>query len=75
MVMRGVEKPGTTTMTSCFLGCFENKAEMRNELISLFGLERARLQHRDVPRSPNMSFPKGLLPQTPALYPLYPSDS
>lgn len=43
MVMRGVEKPGTTTMTSCFLGCFENKAEMRNEFISLSGLKRARL--------------------------------
>jgi GTP cyclohydrolase I len=25
MAMRGVEKTGTTTITSCVLGCFEKK--------------------------------------------------
>jgi len=48
-------------MTSCSLGCFENKVQMRNEFITLPGLKGACLWHRDVPRSPNMSFPKGLL--------------
>lgn len=36
MVMRGVEKTGTTTITSCFLGCFEG-SETRNEFMSLVG--------------------------------------
>jgi GTP cyclohydrolase I len=43
MVMRGVEKTGTTTITSCVLGSFESKAEMRNEFMSLLGVNRARI--------------------------------
>lgn len=37
MVMRGVEKPGTTTTTICTLGCFES-IDMRRELLELIGL-------------------------------------
>ena len=33
MVMRGVEKPGSTTRTSCFRGCFEKKSKMRSEFM------------------------------------------
>lgn len=43
MVMRGVEKTGTTTITSCVLGCFENKSKTRSEFLSLVGVDRARL--------------------------------
>lgn len=40
MVMRGVEKTGTTTITSCVLGCFERKSKTRNEFLSLVGVNR-----------------------------------
>ncbi|KAF1348663.1 putative GTP cyclohydrolase I [Delphinella strobiligena] len=40
MVMRGVEKTGTTTITSCALGCFEKDSKMRNEFLSLVGVGR-----------------------------------
>ncbi|KAI2466069.1 GTP cyclohydrolase I [Annulohypoxylon bovei var. microspora] len=41
MVMRGVEKTTTSTITSCVLGCFEKKEKTRNEFLSLVGLNRA----------------------------------
>lgn len=40
MVMRGVEKTSTTTITSCVLGCFERKEKIRNEFLSLVGVNR-----------------------------------
>ncbi|KAI3321853.1 GTP cyclohydrolase I [Xylariaceae sp. AK1471] len=40
MVMRGVEKTTTTTITSCVLGCFERKEKTRNEFLSLVGVNR-----------------------------------
>lgn len=40
MVMRGIEKTGTTTVTSCVLGCFESKYKTRNEFMSLIGVKR-----------------------------------
>ncbi|KAL1894072.1 GTP cyclohydrolase 1 [Ceratocystis pirilliformis] len=40
MVMRGVEKTTTSTITSCVLGCFERKSKTRNEFMSLIGLNR-----------------------------------
>lgn len=40
MVMRGVEKTATTTITSCVLGCFEKKEKTRNEFLSLIGVNR-----------------------------------
>ncbi|KAL2754782.1 hypothetical protein ACRALDRAFT_1064590 [Sodiomyces alcalophilus JCM 7366] len=39
MVMRGVQKTTTTTITSCVLGCFESKSKTRNEFLSLVGLK------------------------------------
>ncbi|KAI1824174.1 GTP cyclohydrolase I [Xylaria intraflava] len=41
MVMRGVQKTGATTITSCVLGCFERKEKTRNEFLSLVGLNRS----------------------------------
>src|SRR5690348_1725590 len=38
MVMRGVEKIGTSTLTSCMLGCFAQKSESRQEFLNLVGL-------------------------------------
>lgn len=35
MEMRGVQKPGATTMTSCMLGCFRDKQKTREEFLSL----------------------------------------
>ncbi|KAH8175241.1 GTP cyclohydrolase I domain-containing protein [Sarocladium implicatum] len=35
MVMRGVEKTSTTTITSCVLGCFKSQSKTRNEFLSL----------------------------------------
>lgn len=40
MVMRGVEKAGTTTITSCVLGCFENDYKTRTEFLSLVGVTK-----------------------------------
>lgn len=40
MVMRGVEKTGSTTITSCAIGCFEEDPKTRNEFMSLIGMNR-----------------------------------
>ena len=40
MVMRGVEQTGTTTITSCVLGCFETKSKTRNEFLNLVGISK-----------------------------------
>lgn len=40
MVIRGVEKTGTTTITSCVLGCFKENSKMHNEFLSLVGYKR-----------------------------------
>ncbi|RBQ81607.1 hypothetical protein FVER53590_04467 [Fusarium verticillioides] len=40
MVMRGVEKTTTSTITSCVLGCFEKKSKTRNEFLNLIGINR-----------------------------------
>ena len=39
MAMRGVEKTGSTTTTSCFRGCFETKSKMRSEFMNLLGVK------------------------------------
>ncbi|TWU71412.1 hypothetical protein ED733_000890 [Metarhizium rileyi] len=38
MVMRGVQKTTSTTMTSCMLGCFERRSKTRNEFLSLINV-------------------------------------
>lgn len=35
MVMRGVQKTGATTSTSCMLGCMRSSAKTREEFLSL----------------------------------------
>ena len=35
MVMRGVQKTGATTTTSCMLGCFQSNTKKREEFLSL----------------------------------------
>ncbi len=35
MTMRGVQKSGATTITSCMLGCFEKSQKTREEYLSL----------------------------------------
>ncbi|KAL2753553.1 hypothetical protein ACRALDRAFT_1036197 [Sodiomyces alcalophilus JCM 7366] len=41
MAMRGVEKTGTSTITSCFLGCFATNSATRAEFFRLAGVSRA----------------------------------
>ena len=40
MVMRGVEKANTTTLTRCMLACFEQSSELRDEFFSLISISR-----------------------------------
>ena len=40
MVMRGVQKTSSTTITSCVLGCFETQSKTRNEFMALVGVNR-----------------------------------
>lgn len=35
MMMRGVEKSGTSATTTCVLGCFKKSPAMRNEFLNL----------------------------------------
>ncbi len=37
MAMRGVQKPGAKTTTSCMLGSFRDRAKTREEFLSLIG--------------------------------------
>ena len=41
MAMRGVEKSGAATITSCVLGCYEKNHKTRTEFLSLIGINRA----------------------------------
>lgn len=37
MIMRGVQKVGSTTTTSCMLGCMRSNAKAREEFLTLLG--------------------------------------
>ena len=41
MVVRGVEKTGTSTITSCALGCLKTNSEERSEFLNLVGISKA----------------------------------
>jgi GTP cyclohydrolase IA len=40
MAMRGIQKSGSTTVTSCMLGSFERRSKTRNEFLSLINVNR-----------------------------------
>ena len=40
MVMRGVQKTGATTTTSCMLGCMRSSAKTRDEFLNLINNKR-----------------------------------
>lgn len=41
MSMRGVEKSGSTAITSCVFGCFEDESKTRAEFLSLVEVGKA----------------------------------
>jgi len=45
MTMRGVQKPGSTTVTSCMLGCFRSHQKIRDEFLTLIRSPSAGYPH------------------------------